>query len=221
MPRSISMPTFLIPSRICFTPIFDGVILLRDMLKPNKIKLILALFIISAGIWLIAVIVVKTNRSNGPVEILKQLPKNIDISLQKIHYTDVKDGEKRWTLVAEKVEYDRDRNYTYFRNVKMEIFPRGGSNSKITLTADKAAYHNKTEDVEIEGNVTAANDAGMRFETVRLYYQASRSMISTKDHVRFSDGKLSVEGTGMELMIKAKKVRIMNNVTALVGARAK
>ncbi len=191
------------------------------MLKPNKIKLILALCIVSAGIWLTTVIVLKTNRSKGPVEILKQLPRNIDISLQKIHYTDVKDGEKRWTLVAEKVEYDRDRNYTYFRNVKMDIFSRGGSENKITLTADNAAYHNKTEDVEVEGNVTAVNNAGMRFETGRLFYESSRSMISTKDHVKFTDGKLAVEGTGMELMIKAKKVRILNNVTALIGVRAK
>jgi LPS export ABC transporter protein LptC len=215
------MPTFLIPSRICFTPIFDGVILLPDMLKPNKIKLILALCIVSAGIWLTSVIILKTNRSKGPVEILRQLPKNIDISLQKIHYTDVKDGEKRWTLVADKVEYDRERNYTYFRNVKMELFSHGGGENKITLTADNAAYHNKTEDVEVEGNVTATNNTGMRFETARLFYQSSRSLISTNDHVRFTDGKLTVEGTGMELLIKAKKVRILNNVTALIGARAK
>jgi len=61
----------------------------------------------------------------------------------------------------------------------------------------------------------------MRFETARLFYQSSRSLISTNDHVRFTDGKLTVEGTGMELLIKAKKVRILNNVTALIGARAK
>jgi LPS export ABC transporter protein LptC len=191
------------------------------MLKPSKIKLILALCIVSAGIWLTTVIVLKTHRSKGPVEILRQLPKNIDISLQKIHYTDIKDGEKRWSLVADKVEYDRDRNYTYFRNVKVDFFSRGKSEGKITLVADKAVYHDKTGDIEAEGNVTASNETGLRFETGHLFYQPSLSMISTKDHVRLVDGKLTVEGTGMELMIKEKKARILNNVTALVGVRTK
>lgn len=194
---------------------------LHDMLKPSKIKLILALCIVSAGIWLTTVIVLKTHRSKGPVEILRQLPKNIDISLQKIHYTDIKDGEKRWSLVADKVEYDRDRNYTYFRNVKVDFFSRGKSEGKITLVADKAVYHDKTGDIEAEGNVTASNETGLRFETGHLFYQPSLSMISTKDHVRLVDGKLTVEGTGMELMIKEKKARILNNVTALVGVRTK
>jgi LPS export ABC transporter protein LptC len=103
----------------------------------------------------------------------------------------------------------------------MDLFSRGKSEGKITLAADKAVYHDKTGDIEVEGNVTANNETGMRFETGHLFYQSSCSMISTKDHVRFVDGKLTVEGTGMELMIKAKKVRILNNVTALVGVRTK
>ncbi len=191
------------------------------MLKPSKIKLILALCIAVAGIWLTVVIVLKTHRSKGPVEILRQLPKNIDISLQKIHYTDIKDGQKRWSLVAEKVEYDRERNCSYFRNVKVDLFSRGKDDGKITLTAYKAVYHDKTGDIDAEGNVVASNENGMRFETGHLSYQPSSSMISTRDHIRFVEGKLMVEGTGMELMIKAKKVRILNNVTALVGVGTK
>jgi len=221
LPRSISVPTFCIPPRICFTPHFYGVILLRDMPKPNKIKLVLALSIAAAGIWLTTVIVLKTHRSNGPVEILRQLPKNIDISLQKIHYTEIKDGVKKWSLVAEKVEYDRDRTCSYFRNVKVDLFSNGKDEGKITLTADRAVYHDKTGDIEAEGNVVASNETGMRFETGHLSYQPSRFMISTGDHVRFIDGKLTVEGTGMELMIKAKKCRVLKNVTAIVGAGAK
>ncbi len=100
------------------------------MLKPNNIKLILASSVVLAGIWLTVVIVLKTNQSNGPVEILKQLPKNIDISLQKIHYTDIKDGKKRWTIVADRVEYDKTSDYTYFKKIKMDIFPKGEENGQ-------------------------------------------------------------------------------------------
>jgi LPS export ABC transporter protein LptC len=189
------------------------------MLKPNKIKLILATFIVVAGIWLTAVIILKTNQSKGPVEILKQLPKNIDISLQKIHYTDIKDGIKRWTIVADRVEYDKTSDYTYFEKIKMDIFPKGEDTGKISLVADRAAYHNKTGDIEAEGKITASNESGMKFETGRLRYDSTRSMILSEDHVRFSDGKLVVEGTGMEFTPKMKTLKILNNVTARIGAR--
>jgi LPS export ABC transporter protein LptC len=188
------------------------------MLKPNKIKLVLAICIVVAGIWLSAVIVLKTHQSHGPVEILKQLPKNIDISLQKIHYTDIKDGKKRWVIVADGVEYDKTTNYTYFKKVKMDIFPKGEEKGKISLVADRAAYHNKTGDVEAEGKIVASNEGGMKFETGRLFYDSSRSMILTGDHVRFADGSLVVEGTGMEFMPKAKTLKVLKNVTARIGA---
>ncbi len=189
------------------------------MLKPNKIKLLLALCIAVAGIWLTVEIVLKTHQSKGPVEMLKQLPKNIDISLQKIHYTDTKDGEKRWDLVADKVEYDRNVDYTYLKNVRMEIFPKGKDSGKVTLVAERATYHNKTGDVEVAGRVKADNDAGMRLETDHLSFDSSRSMIYTRDRVKFTDHGLIVEGTGMEFMLKAKSVRVLNDVTAHVGVR--
>ncbi len=92
---------------------------------------------------------------------------------------------------------------------------------KISLVADTAAYHNKTGDIEAEGKITASNESGMSFETGRLRYDSSRSMILSGDHVRFVDGRLVVEGTGMEFRPKAKTVKILNNVTASFGARIK
>ncbi|HKZ17744.1 MAG TPA: LPS export ABC transporter periplasmic protein LptC, partial [Geobacteraceae bacterium] len=181
------------------------------MLKPNKIKLLLALSVILAGVGLTVTIILKTHQSTGPVQILKQLPKNVDISLQKIHYTDTKDGQKRWDLIAEKVEYDKIRDLTLFSAIRMEIFSRGKGDGKLTLRAEKAIYDNKTGDVEAEGNVTVVNEAGMKFETERLRYESSSSKIDTRDFVKITDGKLTVEGTEMVFMLKEKSVRILHD----------
>ena len=188
------------------------------MLKPNKIKLLLALSVILAGVGLTVTIILKTHQSTGPVQILKQLPKNVDISLQKIHYTDTKDGQKRWDLIAEKVEYDKIRDLTLFSAIRMEIFSRGEGDGKLTLRAEKAIYNNKTGDVEAEGNVTVVNEAGMKFESGRLRYESSSSKIDTRDFVKITDGKLTVEGTGMVFMLKEKSVRILHDVTARIGS---
>lgn len=189
------------------------------MLKPNKIKQLLAICILLAGVWLTFSIVVKTHQSNGPVEILKQLPKNVDISLQKIHYTETKDGLKRWDLVAEKVEYDKLRGLTLFSDVKMDIFDKGKDTGNLTLKAERAIYNNQTGDIQAEGNVTVVNQTGMRMQTQTLRYESSKSKIATTDRVTINDGKLSVDGRGMELMLKEKSVRILENVTARIRGR--
>ncbi|MEI8354537.1 MAG: LPS export ABC transporter periplasmic protein LptC [Deltaproteobacteria bacterium] len=190
------------------------------MLKPNKIKQLLALCILLAGTWVTVVIVLKTNQQKGPVELLNQLPKNIDVSLQKIHYSEVRGGEKRWELRADKVDYDQNREYTHFKKIDMIIFAKG-KGGMISLTADMATYHNKSGDVELLGNVKAVNDSGMKFTTGYLNYVSSRSLVKTSDRVTFSDGRLAVEGTGLELMLKTKSVRVLNNVTANIRTRAK
>jgi lipopolysaccharide export system protein LptC len=46
-------------------------------------------------------------------------------------------------------------------------------------------------------------------------------MFSTNDHVTFADGGLVVSGTGLELMLRTKNVRILKNVTADIGGRTK
>lgn len=219
MTLSISVPSLKSQARISFTPIFYGAILWPAMLKPNKIKQLLAICILLAGVWLTFSIVVKTHQSNGPVEILKQLPKNVDISLQKIHYTETKDGLKRWDLVAEKVEYDKLRGLTLFSDVKMDIFDKGKDTGNLTLKAERAIYNNQTGDIQAEGNVTVVNQTGMRMQTQTLRYESSKSKIATTDRVTINDGKLSVDGRGMELMLKEKSVRILENVTARIRGR--
>ena len=61
----------------------------------------------------------------------------------------------------------------------------------------------------------------MKFTTGYLNYVSSRSLVKTSDRVTFSDGRLAVEGTGLELMLKTKSVRVLNNVTANIRTRAK
>jgi LPS export ABC transporter protein LptC len=190
------------------------------MLKPNKIKQLLALCIILAGAWLAIVIVLQIHQPKGPVEFLKELPKNIDLSLQKIHYSEVKNGEKRWELLADKVEYDKNSEYTFFKKISMIIFGKGNG-GQITITANNAKYHNKTGDVELSGNVAAASDSAMKFTTGNIRYISSRSMFRTSDHVALADGRMVVKGTGMELMLRTKNVRLLKNVTADIGPRAK
>lgn len=185
------------------------------MLKLNKIRLLLALVIVLAGISLVVAILLEVYREKRPGERLSRLPKNIDVSLQKIHYTETKNGVRKWDLLADKAEYDKGREITRLTGVRLTV-DGDRTTGDIILTADRADYHNKSRDVSLSGNIIAKSRAGMEFSTSHAEYVAARSMIKTADRVRFTDGKLTVEGIGMELMTDSRSVKILRDVTATV-----
>jgi LPS export ABC transporter protein LptC len=183
------------------------------MQKLNKIRQLLALTIVVASVSLVVAIILKVTRLRGPAEVLPRLAKNVDVSLQKIHYTETKQGVKQWDLVADKVEYDKGREITSLAGIRL-VVAGNGQTGDITLTADRGEFFNQSKDVQLSGNVVARSASGMEFTTSQATYRADRSMIESSARVRFTDGKLTLEGVGMELMTVTKNLRIQRDVTA-------
>jgi LPS export ABC transporter protein LptC len=190
------------------------------MQNSNKIRRILAFLVVAAATYLMVVIVLKFHRVKEPDTILADLPKNIDLSLQKVHHTNTKDGTLQWDLVARKVDYYNDTGIVRFAGAEMAL-NGGGKNGKYSLKADTADYHKKTGDVKLKGNVTASSETGMKFSAGHLDYVAARALITTDDRVRIEDGTLSVQGTGMEVHVDTKKMRLLHDVNAVIGTRKK
>ena len=183
------------------------------MIKSNKIRQLLALFVVAASLSIVTVIVVKLYRGRVTAELLRKLPRNIEVSLQKIHFTETRDGMKKWDLVADKAEYDKKGEVTHLAGVRL-VVAGGNPTGDITLTAPLADFHNVSKDVRMDGNVVAKSASGMEFTATNATYVAARSLIMTSGRVSITDGKLKLEGVGMEFMPKTKNVRILNKVTA-------
>jgi LPS export ABC transporter protein LptC len=184
------------------------------MINPVKIRQILALVIITATLALAGAIALKAYRGMRSGPILPSLPKNIDVSLQKIHYTETKGGAKKWDLVADKGEYDKVKDMILLTGLRLDVAV-AGKTGEIVLTADRGGYHTRSKDVDLIGNVVAKSASGLEFTTGQAAYAAARSLIHTTDRVKFTDGSLTVEGRGMEFLVEAKKIKIMRDVTAV------
>jgi len=189
------------------------------MTKSNKIRQLLALLVVAGSLSLAAVIVMKIYQGRETKELLRNLPKNIDVSLQKIHFTETKEGIKKWDLVADKADYDKKREITHLSGIHL-VIAGDGTTGDITLTAPRADYHNITRDVTLDGKVVAKSASGMEFTTNGASYIAARSVILTSSRVKFTDGKLILEGVGMEFVPETKNVRLLNSVTAHFTPRA-
>jgi lipopolysaccharide export system protein LptC len=183
------------------------------MINTSKIRQLLALAIILATVALAATIGLKAYRGMRSGSLLPSLPKNIDVSLQKIHYTETKGGAKKWDLLANKAEYDKVGDVVRLTGIRLDV-AMAGKTGDIVLTSDLADYHTRTRDVELIGNVVAKSASGMEFTTGRIAYLSARSMLKTADRVKFTDGSLAVEGIGMEFLVDAKQLKIMKQVDA-------
>lgn len=183
------------------------------MVKLSKIRQLLALVIILAVLALAAAIALKAYRGMRGGSVLPSLPKNIEVSLQKIHFTESTGGKKKWDLLADKAEYDKSGEVVRLTGIRLEV-AAAGKTGDIVLTSERAAYYTRTRDVELSGNVVAKSASGMEFTTGRVAYVAASSMLRTADRVRFSDGNLAVEGIGMEFMVNRKQLKIMRQVAA-------
>jgi lipopolysaccharide export system protein LptC len=183
------------------------------MIDSGKIRQILAIAIIAAILAIAGAIALKAYRGMRSGPVLPSLPKNIDVSLKKIHYTETKDGVKKWDLVADKAEFDRVGDVVRLAGIRLEV-AAGGKTGDIVLTSDRGDYFTKSKNVDLVGNVTAKSGSGMEFVTDRASYLAAKSLIRTVDPVRFSDGSMKVQGTGMEFFVETKTLKILSKVTA-------
>jgi len=183
------------------------------MIKSNKIRQMLALFVVLASISLVVLITIKIYKGRLLKELPRKLPKNIDISLKKVHLTETRDGEKKWDLVADMADYEKGKEVTHLKGVRLTI-AAGKSTGDISLTAKEADYHNVSRDVTLDGGVVAKTESGMEITTDRVKYVAERAVIVSAGKVRFTDGKLTLEGVGMELTPQTRDFKILSAVTA-------
>jgi lipopolysaccharide export system protein LptC len=183
------------------------------MIKSNKIRQLLALFILAASLSLAAVIVLKIYQGRVAKELIRKLPKNIDVSIKKVHLTETRDGVEKWDLVSDKAEFNKEKEVTHLTGVRL-VIAGGKTTGDITLTAPQADYHNISRDVDLKGRVMAKSASGMEFTTDGARYIADRAVIVSSGKVRFSDGKLTLEGVGMEFKPGTKNFRILSGVTA-------
>lgn len=181
----------------------------------KKIRQLLAVTILASVTVVTVAIILKTTKTPRPEDVLAKLPKNIDVSLQQIHFTDTKDGKKQWDLTANKADLDRSGTVSHLSGVKLVVL-LDKSPGNVTLTSDKADYFMKTKDVTLNGHVNAVSDSGLSFRSNTAQYLAAPSTIKSSERVHLSNGSIDVEGTGFEMATTTGKARLLKDVTAHV-----
>ncbi|HEY5512030.1 MAG TPA: LPS export ABC transporter periplasmic protein LptC [Geomonas sp.] len=184
------------------------------MYKLNNIRRFLAIVASLAALFVVATIAFRMQRGGAPARRVPKLPLQVDVSLQKVHYTETKHGVKRWDLSADRAEFNRQANTTSLTGVRLVVAGRAAA-GELLVTADRADYDNKTRDVVLQGNVHGQSGSGIEFSTSRVTYVSARSQLETNEPVRFKDKGLQLEGVGMEFQTQTRKLKLMRDVSAV------
>jgi LPS export ABC transporter protein LptC len=191
------------------------------MHKLNNIRRFLVIMASFTALFVVATIAFRMHQGGAPARKVPKLPLKVDVSLQRVHYTETRLGVKRWDLSADRAEYNKDADSTTLSGVRF-VVSGPAAKGDLQVTADRAEYHNGTRDVLLTGKVHGSSGSGMEFFSTQVTYLAAREQLVSSAPVRFKDAGLVLEGVGMEFQTQTRRLRLMKDVNAVYqpqGAR--
>ena len=179
-----------------------------------NLRRLLAVLILVSVVTLTTVIY-RHLQQQSPEEILSMLPEDIDLALEDLHYTQSEDGQRRWTLDADKAEYQGDSSLATLDVVKL-LFYDTGQFGDLTLQANRGQLAQETSQVDVWGNVRVTTERGDQLFTERLHYDDKVRQLSTADPFRLLSSQLELTGIGLQLDIDQGRMLVKENVWMLL-----
>ena len=120
------------------------------MINTVRIVLLLVAFSIigAAGFYFLKNL--NTSVEMGNVKI-KVMEKGVDVEIENFKVTHEVKGVKEWELKADFAQINNEKDLTKMQNVEMILHK--GENRKYVIIADSGTYKEKTNDVNLMGNV--------------------------------------------------------------------
>lgn len=188
-------------------------------LSPRRIKQILAITILVPTLALV-VVIFRQQRTTSPETVPKTSSPNIDMAMNQVRFSEMRDDATLWELVAERADYAKEPGVVHLKKVRLETFE--GKTGGVVITSQTGRYHEAKRLVTMQGTVHAVTRKGMIFDTDLLEYLPASGMLLTDHAVSVLDGRLRLKARGMEASLKTEQVRFLHQVDAVIeGNHAK
>ena len=176
--------------------------------------------IVASTVALVAAILFRQFRSTPPETASKPISPEVDMSLSRLTFSEMKGNNKLWDLTAERADYDKEAALAKLIGVRTEIYD--GKAGGVTITSKKGSYHEAQHLVTMQEKVHAVTKKGMVFDTEQLEYRSGPGLVATHHPVKVVDGRLTLTAQGMEMSLHQEEVRFRGAVHAVIeGAHAK
>ena len=117
-------------------------------------------------------------------------------------------GHPDWTLSAKEADLHEAENLAYLNGVQITL-----EGKDMAVFADKGTFNMATKNLSIDGNITAkGNSFSITAEHADLDSEAGT--IKSESAVKLDGKKMKIEGKGILINNKERKVRVLKDVKA-------
>ncbi len=150
--------------------------------------------------------------------IIEKLPENVDLGLDRVHYSQNEDGIESWVLDADRAAYQRKEEELALTGVELTFF-NAGSFGDVQLNAANGILRQQQKQIDLQGDVRIVTTSGDRYQSETLHYDYARRLATTDDPIRMQGRQLTLTGTGMTLDLAQGKLQVFGDVHALFDER--
>ncbi len=151
-------------------------------------------------------------------ELIEKLPENVDLGLDRVHYSQNENGIESWVLDADRAAYQRKDEELALTGVELTFF-NAGRFGDVTLNAAGGILRQQQKLIDLQGDVRIVTATGERFQSETLRYDYAKRLATTDDLISMRGRQLYLTGKGMDLDLGRGTLRVREDVHALFNER--
>ncbi|HSR11153.1 MAG TPA: LPS export ABC transporter periplasmic protein LptC [Thermodesulfobacteriota bacterium] len=165
-------------------------------------------------------ILVWTSLAPGPEKKTAPPPPQLsgDLKLDRVRYTETREGVKEWELEASSAVYFREQNTIVLDKIRATFF--GKDQEQYFLEGEKGKFNTETRVIEVYGGVKIDSTSGYHLRTDSLKYRSEERELQTADPVEMNGPDLQVKGVGLAVSLNLQKVTVLGGVTTTLSGLA-
>jgi len=137
------------------------------------------------------------------------------LQLQDVHYThDNPNKNIKWELDAEKVRFSKDKSVITFSNFHLIIHSKGQKG--FDLKGQEGKYKRDESMLYLKGNLRATYARYYKLYTNSMIFNEKTGQGESKDPVEIKGPFFHIDGIGMHLDIKKKKIKVLSDVNSII-----
>lgn len=181
------------------------------MAKWFSARIFLAGFILLLTILLIVLVVgnLQQSKTEAVLEIIR--PES-DLSMQKINYTETRDGQRKWSVQADSATHDFEENSASIHNVKVVVFDQ--KNGNVNVTAASGIFDISNRLVTLSGEILVENVGGHSVFTEELIFDGEAQLLSSEKQVQVVSDNMRLAAVGLRYDFSLRNLMLLSSVEA-------
>ena len=137
------------------------------------------------------------------------------VELEGVRFEGYRAGSRDFEVFAARATIDPTQRSARLEQVRIRL--RDPARGDVSIRSERARLDLEADDFTLEGPVHGSIGPGQHFTTSEVRYDADRELLWTDRHVSVTRSNLQLEGRGMEVDLRERKLRIKGDVRTRLG----